>query len=262
MHQFATRDFEAVSGHVAGRGVFAFERDGQRYALATDGRGAVVVPSTPDDGLEVRATSANTTAGDLIAPVHGETIDFEKLKKWAGEPAGGEIFFDQEGGGPHDVDFCTPARLHGVLIDSNLLAHLIHNLVASGPVRIDAPGAPHPIRISDGTWFVTLMPMTGDIMTFPKAQEAPPSPRPYPTAFVVGVFDTESGQFIGAGVFSEMSPTLGARRYPVVLAEGCGLDFQEGLDDLRRQFTQNDCMAWMLRLFSDRDFAALRLPRP
>ena len=138
----------------------------------------VAIPSTPDDGLNVRSLPATATAGDPVAPVHGETIDFEALKAWAGEPAGGEIFFDQEGGGPHDVDFCTPARLCGVLIDSNILAHLIHSLVASGPVSIEAPGVPNPIRISDGTWFVTLMPIAGDIMTFPAVQETTALPRP------------------------------------------------------------------------------------
>lgn len=160
MHELASRDFSAIIGRGRTSGVYAFERDGQRYAAATDGRALVVIPSTADDGLPLHSAAPRA---DVFEPVGGVEVDFDKLKAWAGEPSGGEVYFSHTGEGPIDVNFTDKALLFGVLVDRNLLAHAIHNLTASGPVRAEVRlEEQRMIRISDGRWFVAMMPYSAN----------------------------------------------------------------------------------------------------
>lgn len=65
-------------------------------------------------------------------------------------------------------------------------------------------------------------------------------------AYVVGVFNTKTGEFMGAGVFSEETPTLGGNRFPVTMLTGRGKDYTEAFANLQRQLAEPS-MEWLAR---------------
>ena len=85
--------------------------------------------------------------------------------------------------------------------------------------------------------------------------------RPHPTAYVVGFIDTTDGTLKGFGVFSETSPTVGARLMPFTLLTGYGVDFSDGLKSLRAQI-EDERSRWLHRYLHDNDWASLGMRRP
>lgn len=62
-------------------------------------------------------------------------------------------------------------------------------------------------------------------------------------AYLVGVFDIDSGQFLGCDIFSEENPTLG-KKFPITLATGTGDSYEAGVLHLLRQL-EHPAMSWL-----------------
>jgi hypothetical protein len=76
-------------------------------------------------------------------------------------------------------------------------------------------------------------------------------------AWLVGVINTDTAQFLGFGVFSEDKPTLRTRLFPFTALEGAGTSYEEGLVDVGNQLAM-PCYAWMRRLLDPRTVRAIQ----
>lgn len=89
-------------------------------------------------------------------------------------------------------------------------------------------------------WFLkTLEPVPEPPSAAPAqvASERPQTNKPQvmDRAFLVGVFDKDTGEFLGADIFSEETPTLGTNRFVFTIATGRGTSYMEARMDLAKK---------------------------
>lgn len=111
-------------------------------------------------------------------------------------------------------------------------------------------------------WIVEASVVGYDASGAEVSREPVPVERPVrDTAFVVGFIDTVAGTFAGCGVFSEETPTVSLKMHPFTILRGRGRDYQEGLDSLHAQLTDEPrrAWAWVVRHLDERARASLDL---
>ena len=72
------------------------------------------------------------------------------------------------------------------------------------------------------------------------------------TAYLVGVLDTTTGQFLGCSFFSEPSPTMEGRRWPFVMLKKDGHTYDAAEFALRCAISETPGLVWVKRFLLER----------
>jgi hypothetical protein len=165
-----TMDLEWMKEIIAGRehaiaafgpDPFAFTVNGKRMAIATDGHLMVAVPTDqalaePRAGM-VAARGPSMERYLTLPEAEPYEANLARLKRWAGEPLGHDIYFDREGFGPHDVPNFRSCILFDVPLDANKLA-LALQAFEGETVQVFVGGERDPVKITDGKAVAVIMP--------------------------------------------------------------------------------------------------------